>query len=173
MGMAEAAYRSVHEAIVKSLAIALRNGYVVPSMANVLSGSRETSERLNILEMHGQAGLVLAQIERLATGPQAMAWLTYGRDVLPRSAHVEMAAALVPAMTARCAGESFGRRTMAMLVLRACGYRGYGVRKIARSCSIGWKDVDNLSHRVDKAVSDIRGGMQEAVEGAFREKGWI
>jgi hypothetical protein len=171
--MDEVLYRSAHEAIAVSLRAAIRNGYVVPSMAGLLSGSRDTSGRLNTMEMHGQAGLVLAQIERLPAGPQAAAWLTYGKDILPRMAHLEMASALVPTITTACKGESFSQRMIAMLVLRACGYRGYGVRRVAQSCSAGWKDVDNLRHRVDKAMSSVRERMQEDVESLFRERGWI
>ncbi len=169
----EPIYRSVHEAVSVSMSIALRDGYVVPSMVEVMSGSRDTSSRLSIMERHGQAAVILAQIERLPADEQAMAWLLYAKNVLPKKAQVEMAAAVVPRVMARCAGAAYGKLPVAMLVLRSCQYRGYGIRKIAKACSLGWKDVDALSHRVDKAVTEVRHSVHDAVEGVFREKGWV
>lgn len=170
----EALYRSVHEAITKSLSIAMRNGYVLPSMGGLLKGSRSTDDsRLTILELHGQAGLILGQIEKLPMGEQAMAWLIYGKDVMPRDAKVEIAAALVPTVVARMTSGMFARRTIAMLVLRSCGYRGYGVRRISAQCSQGWKDVDALARQVDKACDGIRAVTQDEIERSFRERGWV
>lgn len=169
-----ALYRSVYEAIGKSLFVALRDGYVLPSMGSLLQGSKATDEsRLSILEMHGQAGLVLAQIERLPQGEQAMAWLVYGKDALPRNNCVEMAGAMVPTLLARMQGGTYGRRVLAMLVLRSCGYRGFGVRRIAAQCSMGWKDIDSLARRVNVVADQMKAFVQAEVEERFRERGWI
>jgi hypothetical protein len=170
----EALYRSVHEAVTKSLSIAMRNGYVLPSMGGLLKGSRATDDsRLTILEMHGQAGLILGQLEKLPIGEQAVAWLVYGKEAMPNDAKVEMAAALVPDIVARLPTGVFARRTIAMLVLKSCGYRGYGVRRVALQSSQGWKDVDALYRQVDKVCESLRAMTQGEVERQFREKGWV
>jgi hypothetical protein len=169
-----ALYHSAYEAIAKSIWASLKGGYEPACLVSLMGGSRETdNQRLNNAERHGQAGMILGFLERMPRPEQAIAWLTYGKDALPAGMKIEMASAVTPALTARFGSGAGTQKVLAMLTLRSCGYRGFGVRRVALQSGMGWKDIDSLAKRVDGVIDQLRIRVHADVEDGFRLRGWI
>lgn len=87
-------FSGVTDALRWAINICARDGYVSPSITRMMGASRSTDKGMTLLEMHGQAAMLIRIVETMDEPYQAVVW--FRASVLPWDVMRALAAFLAP-----------------------------------------------------------------------------
>lgn len=151
--------------------ICARDGYVSPSITRMMGASRSTGGGLTILEIHGQAAMIVRIVESMPEPYQAVVW--FRASVLPWDVMRALADYLVPHIVRQMPTGISNRRAMAMAILNTAGAKGASKAAISRELQMRNQDGSEWACMVADKLDAFGKQAEAEVDMQMREKGLI
>lgn len=164
-------FAGVSDALRWAINICARDGYVSPSITRMMGGGKSTDGGLTLLEMHGQAAMLIRIVETLEEPYQAVVW--FRASVLPWDVMRALAGFLVPHIVRQMPTGVSNRRAMEMAILNTAGAKGASKACISRELGVRNQDGAEWAVMVADRLDAFAMRAEAEVDRVMREKGLI
>lgn len=164
-------FPGVTDALRWAINVCARDGYVSPSVTRMMGASRATDSGMTLLEMHGQAAMIVRVVEALSEPYQAAIW--FRASVLPWGAMRSLAVFLVPHVERQMPTGSSNRRAVELAILNTSGAKGASKSAISRELQVRNQYGVEWANLVAEKFDAFAMRAEAEVERVLREKGLI
>lgn len=164
-------FPGVTDALRWAINVCARDGYVSPSVTRMMGASRATDSGMTLLEMHGQAAMIVRVVEALPEPYQAAIW--FRASVLPWSVMRALATFLVPHVVRQMPTGVSNRNAVVMAILNTAGAKGASKSAISRELQVRNQDGVEWANMVADKFNAFSMLAESEVDRVLREKGLI
>lgn len=164
-------FSGVTDALRWAINICARDGYVSPSITRMMGAARATDTGMTLLEMHGQAAMLIRIVETMEEPYQAVVW--FRASVLPWDVMRALAGVLVPHIVRQMPTGVSNRRAVEMAILNTAGAKGASKSAISRELQMRNRDGVEWSCMVADKLEAFALRAESEVDRVMREKGLI
>lgn len=164
-------FSGVTDALRWAINICARDGYVSPSITRMTGGGKSTAGGMTLLEMHGQAAMLIRIVEEMAEPYQAVVW--FRASVLPWDVMRALASVLVPHIIRQMPTGVSNTRAVQMAIMNTAGAKGASKTSISRELGIRNQDGVEWACMVADKLEAFALCAEAEVDRVMREKGLI
>lgn len=162
-------FSGVTDALRWAINVCARDGYVSPSITRMMGASRSTGGGLTLLELHGQAAMLIRVVESLEEPYQAVVW--FRASVLPWDVMRSLAVFLVPHIVRQLPTGVSNRRAVEMAIMNTAGAKGASKSGISRELGVRNQDGVEWACMVADKLEAFALRAEAEVDRIMREKG--
>lgn len=161
-------FHGVTDALRWAINICARDGYVSPSITRMTGGGKSTAGTMTLLEMHGQAAMIVRIVEEMAEPYQAIVW--FRASALPWDVMRALATFLVPHIIRQMPTGVSNFRAVQMAIMNTAGAKGASKTSISRELQVRNQDGVEWANMVADKLNAFALYAESEVERIMREK---
>lgn len=161
-------FSGVSDALRWAINVCARDGYVSPSITRMMGASRATGDGLTLLELHGQAAMIVRIVESLEEPYQAVVW--FRASALPWDVMRALAGFLVPHIVRQMPTGVSNRRAVEMAIMNTAGAKGASKSAIAKELQVRNQDGVDWACMVAEKLNAFAMRAEAEVDRVMREK---
>lgn len=162
-------FSGVTDALRWAINICARDGYVSPSITRMMGTSRSTASGMTLLEMHGQAAMLIRIVEELDEPYQAVVW--FRASVLPWDVMRALATFLAPHIVRQMPTGVSNMRAVQMAIMNTAGAKGASKSGISRELGVRNQDGAEWAVMVADRLDAFAMRAEAEVDRVMRKKG--